>query len=238
MAATSTLAELRQECKIRLMDFEHPPKFLDSIYDYEINRQLDIWTRDTDIIKLNYLADIIANVNPTILTPLPGYQMGQILNIAVRENGQTVTNLKIRSPEEMYQEFVDWPDTDTNSTTPLFAILDFDPNTTAIRNNAIWLWPGPSQSWRSTDSGGEGGLVVTAKASTNKLLANDGDTLPMTARMVKEPLIEKTCAALLARIGNELASYHELEARGHARRIKQQAGVERRGPRRTRTYHV
>lgn len=237
--ATPSLGELRQECKIRLLDFEKPPRFQDDVYDYEINRQLDLWTAETSILQVNYLSDIIANVNPTILTPLPGYQLGQVLGMAIRQNGQTVLNLEIRSPHEMYREFVDWPDTQTNSSTPMFAVFDFDPNVNGhILQNAVTLWPGPSQSWTSADASGAGGLVVTCKATTNKLLIDDNSCLPMLARYAKEPIVEKVCATLLSRIGNELAGYHQGEAMGQERKIRRAAGLERHGRRSTTSYNV
>lgn len=224
---------------MRLLDFGNPPMFDSPVYDYEINRQLDIWTRDTSILTINLLADIIDGVNPTILTPNPGYQIGQVLNIAIRQSGQTVLNLKVRTPAEMYEQFIDWPDTATDSSTPEYAIFDFDPNTNGrILHNAITLWPAPSQSWTANDSGGAGGLVVTCKAVTNNLLQNDDDALPLLARMALEPIVEKTCEALLARIGNDLAGYHGTEARLQSQRIRRSVGQERRKPRGSVSYHV
>lgn len=341
---TPTLGELRQECKIRLLDLAKPPKFQDEIYNHEINRQLDLWTQKTSMLQVTYMSDIIAGVNPTIITPLPGYQMGEVLELSVRQNGKTILNLEIRSPAQMYREFVDWPDTNTDSGTPMFAIFDFDPTTSAILRNSLWLWPGPSVSWTKAGSiasgtitiggtantgdvialqiggntttytvlagattstvatgvaaalnavsefateysatasgavvtvsalvvgsdfnvtiaasvsgagatttatisgatltGGSntgGGLVVTCKASTDGLLVNDEDALPLLARLGKEPIIEGACAELLARTGDVLSAYHEGLMRRESSRIRRAAGLERQAPRHTRTYNT
>lgn len=341
---TPTLGELRQECKIRLLDLAKPPKFQDELYNHEINRQLDLWTQQTSILQVTYLSDILAGVNPTKIIPLPGYQLGEILEISIRQNSMTILNLEIRSPVQMYREFVDWPDTNTNSGTPMFAIFDFDPTTSYPLHNSLWLWPGPSQSWTQAGStasgtitiggtpntgdvlnlqvggntttytvlagattatvatgvatalnnvsafateysaaasgavvtitadavgsdfnvtlaasvsgagatttttisgatltGGSntgGGLVITCKASTDGLLVNDEDALPLLARLGKEPIIEGTCAELLARSGDALSAYHEGRMRRESTRIRRQAGLERQAPRHTRTYNT
>lgn len=200
-----SLADLRQAVLLRLPVLDKP--ILPAEIDLELNRQLDIWTRENSIVKISLLSDILANVNPVKVNPLPGYEVGRCLEATLRVGGQTQVILKVRSPEQMYEEYIDWPDTATQSSIPEYLIFDFDPNTNgSVLTDSVWLWPGPNQSYLVANNSG---LVMVCTAVTDGLLRSDSDQVPATARQCKEELIEGTLEALTARRKeSDLAQYH------------------------------
>lgn len=214
-----TLADLRQAVRIRLRDFDHTIPSME--IDYEINRQLDLWTRDTEIVQIPIIQDIEANSNPQILIAPDGYQIGRILSVKINQDGQDVLVLERRSVWEMDREYVDWRDSETNSDIPSYWIPDYPANGGTPVTNSMWLWPGPNTLL-------PGGLVVTCVAATDNLLKLDEDEIPVQAWRAKEALVEGVIAAIKERLGDDAGSQRAMgRAMNEGKRARRMGYVER-----------
>ena len=224
-----SLGELRQGVRLRLRDFTHTWDALE--IDAEINHQLDLFTRDTELVQGELILDISANSNPQKLTPLAGYQIGRILTIKINQDGQDVANLDLLTPVQADQQIPDWRNPNTTDSVPLFAILDFNATTYMIAPNALWLYPWPNTTLPS-------GLVITHVMLTDGLLKQDTDQIPLETWAAKEFLIESTCGALMERMQDARAGGFQARSMRESSRANRVANASRTTDRSARVYWV
>lgn len=224
-----TLAELRRFVQLRLRDFDR--RILPAEIDVELNRNLDLYTRDNDVVQGTIAFNLVANQAVYPLVPDAGYQVGRILSVKCSQNGVDSNLVTPRTPAEMDREIVDWRNSTITSNTPTHYVLDFDPNTSGrVLSQSMTLWPLPSQNYAP-------GIIVTCLFTTDGLLVSDGSQIPVQAMYAKEWLIEQTCAALTARMKDyDAAKMHGSEAQREGRHMRRRASAERSSSRGTRVY--
>ena len=197
------LIELRSEVYIRLRDFDQ--KIDPTEIDREINRSLDIWTRDSEALQLMLEQNITEGVNPITLTPAPGFEIASILGIKIYQDGEDAGIVTLRSVYEMDREYPNWRDPDFTATVPHLGVLNFKPTSAGSVPipDSLFLVPWPGEDLTA-------GLVVDYVAVTKDYLTQDDSEVPLKAVQCKEWLLERVCAELSHRMEmEEVAMYHE-----------------------------
>jgi hypothetical protein len=215
-----TLADLRRNVSLRIRDFER--KIAPLEIDAELNRNLDLLTRDTDLVQGVIIFNLVANQSLYQLIPDAGYQIGRILSVKSSQNGVDAALMQRRTAAEMDREIVDWRNTTVTSNVPVYYVLDYDANTSGnVVTQQMYVWPLPATSYAP-------GIIVTCVFTTDGLLVSDGSQIPIQAMYAKEWLIESTCANLLERLGEtDRAMPYGMRAMKEGRHIRRRASSDR-----------
>lgn len=227
-----TLEFLRQDVYMRLGDYDRQLK--PAVVDWELNRQLDLWTRDNELLQQVLIQTITASTNPQILVPAPGYQVARVLSVKINQSGQDNILLELRTPRQMDKQIPDWRDSGVSSNVPSLGVLDFFASTPGQKAipRSIWLWPWPSETLTN-------GLIVDYVAATNRLLQKDDDEVPVQASYAAEYLVGKACSELSMRIKDlDQAQFHAASAQREGRNVRRKAHGERTGDRSSISYFV
>lgn len=227
-----TLEFLRQDVHMRLGDYDR--KIKPSVIDWELNRQLDLWTRDNELLQQVLVQTITAATNPQLFVAPEGYQIARVLSIKINQSGQDNILLELRTPRQMDKQIPDWRDSDVSSSVPSLGVLDFFASTPGQKAvpRGVWLWPWPAETLTN-------GLVVNYVAATNRLLREDEDEVPVQASYAAEYLVEKTSSELAMRLKDfDLGQYHAANAKQEGRNVRRRAHGERTGDRSSVSYFV
>lgn len=204
-----------------------------------LNRQLDLWTRDNELVQMPLIQNLLTT-NPQTLYAAPGFQVSRVLAIKINDGSHdvvvmTADNGGILTAKQMDDKIPDWRTSTTTATYPSLAVLDFAANSPGrvASPRSVFFWPHVTTAITN-------GLVVDYVAATDGILKGDDDRIPAQASYAKEYLIEKTIEALLwlpaLKARRDEADRHEVTAGREGRKVRRKAASERSGDRSSYCY--